>query len=61
MPVTQQIKGQLMKSADSNALQHVATKAGMRTLRDEGAELAKEGLTTSSEVIRVTRQTELYT
>jgi len=32
----------------------------MLTLRHEGARLAIDGLTTTSEVLRVTRQIELY-
>jgi len=60
MPVTYPIKEQLLNSADANALQKTALKAGMASLRTEGGKLAKEGITTTSEVLRVTRQLDLY-
>ena len=55
MPVTAPIKRQLLKSADSTLLQKVAEENGMKTLRQQGAELAASGLTTSYEILRVTR------
>jgi len=60
MPVIGPIKEQLLNSADANALQKTALKAGMASLRTEGGKLAKEGITTTSEVLRVTRQLDLY-
>jgi general secretion pathway protein E len=60
MPVTGMIKKQLLQSADANALQQAATELGMATLRTEGGRLAQEGKTTTAEVLRVTRQLELY-
>lgn len=50
------IKNQLLKSADSTALQKIAVKEGMSTLRAEGARLALLGKTTAAEVLRVTKQ-----
>ena len=60
MPVSGEIKKQLLKSADAGALQRVASNQGMATLRSEGGNLAKQGITTTAEVLRVTKQIELY-
>ncbi len=60
MPISQQIKNQLLKSADANELQKVAHSEGMCSLREKGARLALQGKTTTAEVLRVTRQIELY-
>jgi len=60
MPVTHAIKTQLLRSADATQLQKAAVESGMKTLREEGAVLANQGVTTTSEVLRVTRQIELY-
>ena len=60
MPVSHAIKKQLLSSADATQLQKTAVEAGMKTLREEGAVLATQGVTTTAEVLRVTRQIELY-
>ncbi|NGX50199.1 MAG: Type II secretion system protein E [Chlamydiae bacterium] len=60
MPVSQSIKMQLLRSADANALQRAAVEGGMQTLRAQGGALAAAGITTSAEVLRVSRQLELY-
>ncbi|GAB4186993.1 MAG: GspE/PulE family protein [Simkaniaceae bacterium] len=57
--VTTSIKEQLSRSADASMLQRAANNLGMRTLRDEGAALVKQGITTSAEVLRVTRSIEI--
>lgn len=58
MPVTSAIKRQLLLSPDALELQRVAYSSGMTGLRQEGALLAIQGLTSSSEVLRVTRSCE---
>lgn len=58
MPVTSAIKSQIMRSGDSGQLQKIAQERGMLTLREEGAFLVKQGLTTQAEVLRVSRGTE---
>jgi general secretion pathway protein E len=58
MPVTSAIKQQLLRSPDALELQKVAFAAGMTHLRQEGAILAIEGVTATSEVLRVTRGCE---
>ncbi|MES2122133.1 MAG: type II secretion system protein GspE, partial [Chlamydiota bacterium] len=58
MPVTTAIKRQLLRSADAVELQRTALAEGMSNLRKEGAILAAQKLTSSSEVLRVTRGCE---
>ena len=60
MPVSQSIKMRLLRSADANALQKAAVEDGMVTLRARGGQLAAKGVTTTAEVLRVTKQLELY-
>jgi general secretion pathway protein E len=55
MPVSSAIKRQLLVSPDALELQKAAIAGGMTGLRQEGALLAIQGLTSSSEVLRVTR------
>jgi general secretion pathway protein E len=52
------VKRQLMQSVDSTGLQKIALAQGMRTLRQDGGRLVKEGQTTVAEVLRVTRACE---
>lgn len=58
MDLTGEVKKQLLKSADARILQEIAKKAGMRTLREEGAQLVAEKITSTEEVLRVTREVE---
>jgi len=58
MPVSSAIKRQLLQSPDAVQLQKVALAGGMMGLRLEGALLAVQGVTSSSEVLRVTRCSE---
>jgi general secretion pathway protein E len=55
MMITGPIKRQLLKSADAVELQRVALSDGMMSLRTSGALLAIQGITSTSEVLRVTR------
>lgn len=59
MPMSPPVKSQILQSADATALQKIAVEAGMKGLREEGGRLVIEGTSTSSEVLRVTRQLEL--
>lgn len=59
MPLNRRIKEQLLRSPDASALQKTATEMGMATLRSAGGKLAAQGVTTTAEVLRVTRQLEL--
>lgn len=55
MKMSGKMKAQLTKSPDATELYNQAMMDGMKSLRLEGAELVLKGITTSSEVIRVTR------
>lgn len=58
MPVTSRIKAQVLKSQDSEALRKVAIEEAMVGLFGRGVQLVKGGLTTSAEILRVTRISE---
>ena len=58
MVINNELKQQLLKSADAHQLQMMALKLGMSNLRHEGAYLASLGITTTEEVLRVTRGCE---
>ena len=49
------VKQQILKSADAVELREVALQHGMAALRTNGAQLVLRGITTSAEVLRVTR------
>lgn len=55
MPLTHRLKRQLVKSADSLELQRVALEEGLSSLRHEGALLVQDGITSTAEVLRVSR------
>jgi general secretion pathway protein E len=55
MPLTHRLKRQLLKSADSLELQRVAIEEGLSSLRREGALLVQSGITSTAEVLRVSR------
>ncbi len=55
MNVTGSIKRQIVQSADATELQKIAFETGMLTLRKEGGFLVKQAVTTSAEVLRVSR------
>ncbi len=59
MPMSREVKEQLLTSADSTAIQKVATANGMLSLRDEALRLALLGKTSTAEVLRVTKQLEV--
>lgn len=55
MPITSNIKSQVLKSQDAQELRKVALADGMKTLFQEGVELVIQGNTTSAELLRVTK------
>ena len=59
MYVDHLVKQQLLLSADATTLQKVALAQGMSSLRQQGAVLIQKGITTTSEVLRVTKVLEL--
>jgi general secretion pathway protein E len=58
MPVTSRIKTQVLKSQDSSELRKVALEQLMTSLFTHGVSLVVKGLTTSAEILRVTRIAE---
>lgn len=55
MVMNHAVKQQILKSGDAVVLRQVALEHGMVPLRESGAQLVLSGLTTSAEVLRVTR------
>jgi general secretion pathway protein E len=54
--VDDDIRKLILKNADSNQIRRAAKENGMRTLLEDGAEKIKAGVTTLSEVLRVTQE-----
>jgi general secretion pathway protein E len=54
MPISEQIRGLIARQASSIALLDAARSEGMRTLREAAVEKVLEGVTTVSEIVRVT-------
>lgn len=55
MPVSPKIKTQVLKSQDGQELRKSALADGMKTLFEQGVELVTQGITSSAELLRVTR------
>ena len=55
MVVTPKIKTQVLKSQDAQELRRAAISQDMATLFEQGTELVANGITTSAELLRVTR------
>jgi len=60
MPMHNKIKTQVMKSVDAEAIRFVSRGCQMTSLFEYGRQLMLSGITTSAEVLRVTRMTETY-
>jgi general secretion pathway protein E len=58
MMVSSKIKAQVLKSQDAEELRKVALNQNMVSLFERGVELVAAGITTSAEVLRVTRMAE---
>ena len=54
--VDEEIRKLILKSADANQIRNTAKQYGMRTLLEDGAEKIKAGVTTLSEILRVTQE-----
>jgi general secretion pathway protein E len=54
MPFTEQIRGLIGRQASSMNLFEAARAEGMRTLREAAVEKVLQGVTTVSEIVRVT-------
>ncbi len=55
MLVGSKLKSQVLKSQDAQELRKMALAEGMETLFEQGVELVRQGITTSTELLRVTR------
>jgi general secretion pathway protein E len=51
------IRKLILKKADSNQIREMARRHGMKTLLEDGAKKVKMGVTTLSEILRVTQET----
>jgi general secretion pathway protein E len=56
LPIDDDFRGLIIKSADGSTLRKAAIAKGMRTLRDDGAEKVLKGITTVEEVLRATQE-----
>lgn len=56
LSVDDDIRKLILRSADSNQIRESARMHGMKTLLEDGAEKVKAGITTLSEVLRVTQE-----
>lgn len=59
LQVTEDIQKLILEKKDSNIIKERARKNGMRTLRQDGWLKVREGITTVSEVLRVTQEEQL--
>ena len=54
LPMSDEIRDELPRLSGAGGLRGLAVRAGMKTLRDDGLRLVREGVTTVEEVLRVT-------
>jgi type II secretory ATPase GspE/PulE/Tfp pilus assembly ATPase PilB-like protein len=59
LSITEDIREMILQRASSQQIKQKAVSEGMRTLRVDGLEKVVRGITTLTEVIRVTQQEEL--
>ena len=57
--VTEEMQKLILEKKDANLIKERARKAGMRTLRQDGWMKVRDGITTVSEVLRVTQEEQL--
>jgi general secretion pathway protein E len=55
LPVSDAIRQLILKRSSADVIKEAAVKQGMRTLREDGWKKVREGITTVSEVVRVTQ------
>jgi len=56
LPMDERIRQMTIKNADAQSVKNYAMKAGMRTLREDGAQKVLAGMTTTAEVLMITTQ-----
>ena len=55
MPMTDEIRGAITERTSVQAIRRIAVEQGMKSLREDGWRLIRDGLTTLEEVLRVTK------
>ena len=55
LPIEEEVKGLVVDRANATQIKRAAMAAGMRTLRQDGVDKVKQGVTTMSEILRVTQ------
>ena len=56
LPITPEIRGLILNSTFASEIQDVASKQGMKTLREAGLLKVLQGVTTVEEILRVTSE-----
>ena len=51
-----EVRALVMKKASSDEIRKVALESGMRSLRDDGLDKVKAGITSEEEVVRVAHE-----
>jgi general secretion pathway protein E len=59
MPITDEIRALILERSSSRVIRKVAVAQGMRSLREDGWRLIREGKTTPEEVLRMTKDEDL--
>jgi type II secretory ATPase GspE/PulE/Tfp pilus assembly ATPase PilB-like protein len=59
LKISEDIQKLILEKKDSNIIKEAARKKGMRTLREEGWLKVIQGVTTVSEILRVTQEEEI--
>ena len=59
LPITEEVRRLILEKKDSSIIKEVARKNGMRTLREDGWMKVRHGITTISEVLRVTQEEQV--
>ena len=54
LELTEEVRGLILEKASADAVSAVAREQGMRTVREDGLEKVRRGLTSLAEVLRVT-------
>ena len=54
LPINEAIRKEIINKSSTEAIKKIAISSGVRTLREDGWEKVKQGITTISEVLRVT-------
>jgi type II secretory ATPase GspE/PulE/Tfp pilus assembly ATPase PilB-like protein len=56
MTISEEVKNLILQQTSSGVIREAAVRGGMKVLREDGLEKARKGITTLSEVIRVSEE-----